>query len=315
MHRLLRLVGLGSTFAGILLVFADCTNFDPSNAADQARDASDVGAEARAPEDAGSGTDAGEDARDEDGVDRFTKVEDLVAFPVGIASARFNADETTADVTTLVERPQVFEATRTEGDAWVMGPPVTYGGDSGIHAMLSSARDLVVYEKDYDVVLRTLPKQQGVDGSVSRLPRPAQDVYWAAPYLDEARQMLYVHRASRTPDSAGGRTSRLFAVEIRPDRSLGQPSEIPVGTDRSSQPVVSADGLTLYFANGVSSKPEIWVMTRADVSRSFGTPRPVAGLASDSDDGRTPTWVSPDGKRLYFVATRANARRLVRATR
>jgi hypothetical protein len=72
-----------------------------------------------------------------------------------------------------------------------------------------------------------------------------------------------------------------------------------------AQPVVSDDELTMFFA---STRPDpggntqggydIWIETRASVDDDFGSPSVVQEVSSARDDG--PTWISPDGCRLYF---------------
>jgi hypothetical protein len=70
-------------------------------------------------------------------------------------------------------------------------------------------------------------------------------------------------------------------------------------------PVVSADELTMYVAFGVPSgtavgAADIWVAHRESVDAGFGVPQLLAELQSAGHD--TPTWLSPDGCRLYFVS-------------
>ena len=79
-------------------------------------------------------------------------------------------------------------------------------------------------------------------------------------------------------------------------------------TFRQGAPVISADGLALYFA---SDKPisgstdlNIWVTTRPSKSAPFVTPVPVTVLNTPQID--KPSWISPDGCRLYLASTRPN---------
>jgi len=76
------------------------------------------------------------------------------------------------------------------------------------------------------------------------------------------------------------------------------------GTE-DAQPAVSDDELTMYFA---STRPDpggnaqggydIWIETRSSVDDDFGSPSVVQEVSSGRDDG--PTWISPDGCRLYL---------------
>jgi len=73
--------------------------------------------------------------------------------------------------------------------------------------------------------------------------------------------------------------------------------------DNESDPVVTPDETTILFASGrsdTSSKggSDIWIATRTSKTDDFGPATDVAELNTDDDEG--PTWISPDGCRLYF---------------
>jgi hypothetical protein len=75
-------------------------------------------------------------------------------------------------------------------------------------------------------------------------------------------------------------------------------------------PVVTADGLTLYFVNGTTGDYDIWVSTRSNVSAAFGAPQLVAAPVNVNGGGAgedSPVWVSPDGTTLYFMSNRAGS--------
>lgn len=75
-----------------------------------------------------------------------------------------------------------------------------------------------------------------------------------------------------------------------------------------SNPIVSPDGMTVYFATTrvdvvpASSGNNIWSATRTQMGGSFGTPAPVEPLNSDKNE--YPRWISPDGCRLYLQSDR-----------
>jgi Tol biopolymer transport system component len=76
----------------------------------------------------------------------------------------------------------------------------------------------------------------------------------------------------------------------------------------SNLPVVSADGLWLYFASsragaGAQGELDIWVAQRASLTAPFGAPVNVAELNTPSSD--RPSWMSTDGCRMYLTSTRA----------
>lgn len=70
------------------------------------------------------------------------------------------------------------------------------------------------------------------------------------------------------------------------------------------RPVPSEDELTLYFGaappSGTTRKLDVWVKTRASRQVPFGEPTNVAELNTTSYT--YPSWISPDGCRLYFDA-------------
>jgi hypothetical protein len=80
-------------------------------------------------------------------------------------------------------------------------------------------------------------------------------------------------------------------------------------------PVVSADGLTIYFSappDGSLAR-DVWIAHRDSVGASFAPPRLVASVNTPAVE--TPSWISPDGCRLYFVTDRAGTAELWLASR
>lgn len=71
-------------------------------------------------------------------------------------------------------------------------------------------------------------------------------------------------------------------------------------TDEDLQPVISSDGLTLYFGSrrGAKADFDVYVTTRSDTNAGWSDPAAVALLNGPTDD--TPSWISPDECELYF---------------
>jgi hypothetical protein len=67
-------------------------------------------------------------------------------------------------------------------------------------------------------------------------------------------------------------------------------------------PSLSADGLTLYFAQSGSGHHDLYRATRPDRGVTFSTPVALTALNTGDDDG-TP-FISADGLRLYFHSNR-----------
>lgn len=78
----------------------------------------------------------------------------------------------------------------------------------------------------------------------------------------------------------------------------------------------SPDGLTAYFGSqrpGGLGDSDVWVAKRASLQASFGAPTHVPGLSSAGAD--FPSWVSPDGCRIYLASDRAGSMDIFVASR
>jgi hypothetical protein len=83
--------------------------------------------------------------------------------------------------------------------------------------------------------------------------------------------------------------------------SLHEPGTI------SNLPVVSADGLWIYFASsrgggGAQGELDVWSSHRESLDSPFTAPVDVAELNTSSSD--RPSWISNDGCRMYLTSTR-----------
>jgi len=87
-------------------------------------------------------------------------------------------------------------------------------------------------------------------------------------------------------------------------------------TSDDGDPVIAPDGLTIYFRSSRAAAPlgyNIYVATRATTGGTFGSAQLVPNVNSDSDDG--PSWISPDGCRLYISSARAGTNDIYVSTR
>jgi hypothetical protein len=102
-----------------------------------------------------------------------------------------------------------------------------------------------------------------------------------------------------------GRQHEIFASYPGPG-GLGTPEPIrEVNSPRDdTNPVITDDGLTLFLASGTNgaTSTSVYVTHRKDVDGDFAPPQPVAELAHPDGGVARPTWVSPDGCRIYLVA-------------
>jgi hypothetical protein len=79
-----------------------------------------------------------------------------------------------------------------------------------------------------------------------------------------------------------------------------------VGTNEN-YPVVTADGLRIYFASDrdkatMNTGYDVFTATRADKDAAFGAPVSVPELATAFDE--LPSWISPDGCQMLLLRTR-----------
>jgi len=75
-----------------------------------------------------------------------------------------------------------------------------------------------------------------------------------------------------------------------------------------SNPVISLDDLTLFFASKRTGSQgfDIYVATRSNPFVDFGTPTNMGDVAAiNGPDDESPSWLSPDGCRLYLHSERA----------
>jgi hypothetical protein len=72
-------------------------------------------------------------------------------------------------------------------------------------------------------------------------------------------------------------------------------------------PVVSADGLRIYFSRGTLSTRDVWTASRTKTSDAFSGAAKVAELSTNSDE--YPTWISVDGCRIFLSGYYASTSR------
>jgi Tol biopolymer transport system component len=85
---------------------------------------------------------------------------------------------------------------------------------------------------------------------------------------------------------------------------------------RDESPVLSQDGLTLYFTTtreSVTGKQDVWYATRNSLDEEFGVPAALEAVNSDAVE--TDIALSTDGAELFFVSDRLGSPQIWHATR
>jgi Tol biopolymer transport system component len=123
-----------------------------------------------------------------------------------------------------------------------------------------------------------------------------------APFVTADGQSLYFNRDAGTGTYSILRAG-LGATGFSNPVKL---TELEPAGEGAYSPALSADGLTMFFASdraGGAGSGDIWMATRTTPTGTFGSITNVAELNTASPE--YPTWLSPDGCRLYFWSDRA----------
>jgi len=97
--------------------------------------------------------------------------------------------------------------------------------------------------------------------------------------------------------------------------SFSDAAPVP-GITNARTPVISADGLALYYASDSAdgaANLDIWRVSRAAPDGMFGSAVVVQELATASDE--LPTWISEDECVIYFQRSVQGAQRILTAQR
>lgn len=113
-------------------------------------------------------------------------------------------------------------------------------------------------------------------------------------------------------------TSADIYVSTRTGTTFSAPALISelAAPDTEGDPVVTPDGLTIYFR---SDRPaafggfNVYTASRSTTAEPFGPVSIVPNVNTDADDG--PSWISPDGCRLYLSSDAAGTHDIYVASR
>jgi hypothetical protein len=318
-------------FGGVLTVSCSVlTNFDALQCVGGACDDAGPSGEASvdAPTDAGSfDADAGDASGRCDKAKPFaapqlvTELDQSAATEFG---ARLTADELTVFFTVAdFSGIRIFSATRATtsvpfGTATFASTLSATGSNSypsitedGLAMFLESDR---VADAGFDLFEAVRASKVGPFGAPAQIPSLDTPTFDGEPYVaPDGKTLYFVHGAT----SAG--PFNIYASAWT-GAQFGAPVVMGVVEANTSQsaPVITADGLTLYYASdraGGSGGIDVWKATRKVVGGpSFNAPVHVPELDTASTDA--PTWISADECVIYLQTTRNAAElKIYRAVR
>lgn len=119
----------------------------------------------------------------------------------------------------------------------------------------------------------------------------------AQPYFSPSNAALWIGRDNDLVVARSNGTTFMAPVPL-----------VDLNTASEEQfPVPSIDSTYIYFSSsrGGGSSNHIFFSERPTVSSSFGTPTAVTEVNASGED--FPTWLSPDGCRLYLTSSRGGA--------
>lgn len=275
----------------------------------------DASASNEAATDGAPGSDVFVDAGSCDPTKPFGTPVRLKGIPFGASCMRLSQDEQLAFYTIDFDS---YVATRT-ADGFVqtsllaVEPSLMPSGGSAICPTFSADRTMLFHEIDFAVW-----RQTGVPGGRYAKKTQVQaryadggafmSSYLGIPYFDEPRHELYV-----TVGYLGAEFGNRWNIAVAPVTDAGAVGGfriLDLLTDRDQRPVISADGLSLYFeslgadaaSDASDAETDVHVARRSTLSDPFG---PATKVPNVNGPGRDrPTWISPDDCRLYIASWR-----------
>jgi hypothetical protein len=142
----------------------------------------------------------------------------------------------------------------------------------------------------------------------------SEDVIWLTP--DQLTGYVSARRTDGGIDGGGGydlftTTRTTVTLPFGPIAPLAGSLNTPA--DQRS-PVVSADGLTLYYYSTQTGTGQIYTATRAQTNVAFGAGQPaLAPLNTTAGD--TVSWISADALTVFLSSNRGGTTRIYSATR
>ncbi len=153
---------------------------------------------------------------------------------------------------------------------------------------------------DYDIMVATRDNPLAELGALAPVAVVNSDVSDSAPWISADGSTLWF-------DSQRTGLGDIYRTQRSGDGPFAEPEPVDELNTPSVEaaPVPSADGLAIWFASnrvGGTGDLDVWTATRSSTDEGFDAPTNVPEVGSDAIDW--PTWVSPDGCRLYLASRR-----------
>jgi Tol biopolymer transport system component len=165
----------------------------------------------------------------------------------------------------------------------------------GLHLFYSSDAS-----GNYDIMLATRASTATVFGTGAAVAGLNLADLDACPFLSADGKQLYF--CSIRAGGLGGADIWVADFGTNGATNIHNLSAVNTSTDEEN-PVLSPDGLTIYFSSkqtGSKGDYDIWMAKRSTAADGFGQAVAVTELNTDSSDA--PTWLSPDGCMLFFAS-------------
>jgi Tol biopolymer transport system component len=159
-----------------------------------------------------------------------------------------------------------------------------------------------------DIYVATRVSRRHPWGPATNLgPRVNTEAFEAFPTPSADGTMLYFNRSTTfdSQDSDIWVTSR-----AGPENQWSVPQRLPaeINSERAEfSPSLSQDGNTLYFASARGGNIEVWVSTRGDRTKDWGTPERLGANVNVPRSMTLAPFISSDQRSLYFMSARPDA--------
>jgi len=241
-------------------------------------------------------------------IDDFTPVADDDPSPTGdLLEMYFNRSNeifvTTRARVTDPWGPPVLVPELSDAAATDTTPEVTY---DGLTIYLASNRGGLA---TLDIFVATRASRGATWGTPALVPELSSGSREAATATSNNTVMVF-------ESDRGGDNDTFLTTRASAGVPWGTPARVDAIATTSSDgnPMLSADGLELYFSSNRTGDNELYLSTRATVGDAFGPPVAITELAGIGFDDQDP-WISPDRRTLLFTSNRDGTTRLWQSTR